>query len=101
MSVALLVFNEEGRLTLWNKRYIDLFKASLDFLKTEPLLMDVLDSQKNSLVLSDDIWDLMKPKILMFLEDENYKMSLNLVSDIQVELIATHLPDGGLLLRYE
>ena len=37
----------------------------------------------------------------MFLEDENYKMSLNLVSDIQVELIATHLPDGGLLLRYE
>ena len=76
-------------------------KSSSEFLKTEPLLIDVLDSQKQMLVSSDDIWDLMRPKILLSLEDENNRMPLTLTSGKRLQLCSSHLPDGGLLLKYE
>ena len=101
MPSALLVFNEEGHLKLWNRRYETLFQSDPNFLKTEPLLMDVLDSQKNSLVTTDDVWDLLKPQILTSLEDESNRMNITLVNDISVQLSVNYLPDGGLLLRYE
>ena len=73
---ALLVFDEEGRLKLGNSAYENLFQTTVDFLKSEPLLIDVLDNQKSALVFSDDVWDLMRPKILASLEDENNKIAL-------------------------
>ena len=100
MPIGILIFSEEGRLKTWNAYYEKLFNASKDFLQTEPLLMDVLDSQKSLLVSSDDIWDLMRPKILMSLEDENNRLSLTLTSGKIVELCANRLPDGGLLIKY-
>ena len=100
-SDALLIFNEEGRLQLWNTPYENLFKADIEFLKTEPLLIDVLDTQKTSLVLSDDIWDLLRQKILLSLDDENEKLDLVLLNETKIILKSNRLPDGGLMLRYE
>ena len=99
-SQALLVFNEEGRLKLWNSAYEHLFNTSSDFLKSEPLLIDVLNSQKNVLCSSDDIWDLLSQKILNALEEDSL-LELNLTSGTGVLLKTSRLPDGGLLLRYE
>jgi len=100
MPVGILIFNEEGRLKLWNTHYETLFNASKDFLKTEPLLIDVLDSQKTLLVSSDDIWDLMRPKILMSLDDEQNTLPLTLTNGQSIKLCANRLPDGGLLIKY-
>ena len=99
-SQALLVFNEEGRLKLWNSAYEHLFNTTSDFLKSEPLLIDVLNSQKNTLCSSDDIWDLLSQKILNALEEDSL-LELNLTSGKGVLLKTSRLPDGGLLLRYE
>ena len=97
---ALLVFNEEGRLKLWNSAYENLFQTTVDFLKSEPLLIDVLENQKSILCSSDDIWDLLSQKILNALEEDSL-LDLDLSSGKKITLKTSRLPDGGLLLRYE
>ncbi len=100
MPEALLIFNEEGRLKLWNSRYETLFKADAAFLKTEPLLMDVLDAQKPILVASDDIWELLRQKILLALESEDGAIELTLPDGVIVSLKMSRLPDGGMMCVY-
>ena len=98
---ALLIFNEEGRLRLWNTPYEKLFEADKSFLQTEPLLMDVLESQKSFWVASDDLWDLVRQKILTALENEKEQAELTTSSDMVLLLKMTRLPDGGIMCIYD
>ena len=97
---ALLIFNEEGRLKLWNAPYEKLFDADKNFLQTEPLLMDVLESQKSFWVASDDLWDLVRQKILTVLENEKEQAELTTSDDTVLLLKMTRLPDGGIMCIY-
>ena len=97
---ALLIFNEEGRLKLWNAPYEKLFEADTGFLQSEPLLMDVLESQKAHLVASDDLWDLVRQKILTALENEQETIELPAADDTFINLKMSRLPDGGIMCIY-
>lgn len=100
MIQGLLIFNQEGRLKGYNTPYVKMFEADDDFLKSEPLLQDVLNSQKNILCSSDDVWDLLKQKILLQMEtEEQLTVQLNKTQNCIIK--STHLPDGGLLITYE
>lgn len=100
MIQGLLIFNQEGRLKGYNLPYVKMFKADEDFLKSEPLLQDTLDSQKNILSNSDDVWELLKQKILLQLEtEEQITVQINRRKECAIK--STHLPDGGLLVTYE
>ncbi len=101
MLQGLLIFNQEGRLKGYNIPYVKLFGGAETFLKSEPSLMDTLDSQKNVLSASDDIWEILKQKILLELESTDGKIELLLNGNTPCVLKSTHLPDGGLLLSYE
>ncbi|MBO5997612.1 MAG: PAS-domain containing protein [Alphaproteobacteria bacterium] len=100
MPEALLIFGEEGRLKLWNAPYEKLFEADKAFLQTEPLLMDVLESQKSFWVASDDLWDLVRQKILTALENEEKSIELTGANDTVLTLKMSRLPDGGMMCVY-
>ena len=95
-----MIFNQEGRLKGYNTPYIKMFDADEDFLKSEPLLQDTLNSQKNILCSSDDVWDLLKQKILLQIETEE-QLTIELNNKQKCFIKSTHLPDGGLLITYE
>lgn len=100
LTEGLLIFNEEGRLKGYNTRYVELFEADENFLQSEPVLMDVLDSQKLCLAASDDIWELLKQKILLIFDDATEKVDLSL-HEKSYCVKCSRLPDGGFLLFYE
>ena len=97
---ALLIFNEEGRLKLWNARYEEWFDADVKFLQTEPLFIDVLEAQKTRLAISDDIWELLKQKILIAPENTDERIELTLSNSSVLNLKMTHLPEGGMMCLY-
>ena len=98
---ALLIFNEEGRLKLWNTSYEKLFEADKNFLQTEPLLMDILESQKLFWVASDDLWALVRQKILTALENEKESVELNAANNQIITLKMARMPDGGIMCSYD
>ena len=100
MIQGLLIFNQEGRLKGYNTTYAKMFNVDESFLKSEPLLQDVLDSQKNFLCTSDDVWDMLKQKILLQIETEE-QLTIALENKQNCIIKSTHLPDGGLLITYE
>lgn len=100
MPEGLLIFNDEGRLKLWNTRYEELFKSDKAFLSSEPLLIDVLDISRSALQVSDDIWDLLRQKILMALETADGTIDLTLSDGRLICLRMSRLPDGGMMCVY-
>lgn len=101
LTEGMIVFNAAGILKLFNEAYLKLFKADAAFLKGEPTLMDVLESQKNILAQSEDIWLLLKEKILLSIENEKSAMPIQTSDNLLMVFKTARLPDGGLLLSYE
>lgn len=98
---AMIVFNAAGRLRLYNTAYAVLFEPNSDFMASEPLILDVLESQRNLLAQSDDVWMLLKQKILAVMESREGELTIQLPDKSLLTLQAAGLPDGGMLLRYE
>ena len=101
MPEGIIVFNGMGRLKLYNEAYVKMFLADENFLKGEPLLMDVLESQRDILSKSEDVWHLLKQKILLAFEQENEQVKITFTDKRRGVLSVGHLPDGGLLLTYK
>ncbi len=102
MKEGIIVFDKDGRLKLFNPSYVDLFASPKESLLHEPLLLDVIETQKNTLSASDDVWYLIKEKILTALEESKEQpLKLLTINDKTIEMKCVHLPDGGLLLSYE
>ena len=101
MPQGTLFFDNVGRLKAYNPAYVSLFKPDEDFLRSEPLLMEFIDSQKPVLCASDDVWPLLKDKILIAIEDSHIVARLKIDDKITVVFKSVHLPNGGLLLSYE
>ncbi len=102
MKEGIIVFDRDGRLKVFNPSYADLFSSPKESLLHEPLLLDVIEAQKSTLCTSDDVWYLLKEKILTEIEEEKdtpLKLSTNDGQTIDMKCV--HLPDGGLLLSYE
>ena len=101
MPEGIIVFNGLGRLKLYNSAYVKMFLADENFLAGEPLLMDVLESQRDALAQSEDVWHLLKQKILLAFEQETDQVKLTFTDKRRGMLTVGHLPDGGLLLTYK
>lgn len=98
---AMIVFNADGRLRLYNTAYALLFAPQTDLAASEPLMADVLESQRAVLAQSDDVWRLLKQKILAVVETRDGVLTMQLADKSLLTLRAAGLPDGGMLLRYE
>lgn len=99
---GLIVFDKDGRLKLCNPSYAQIFSLPKESLLHEPLLLDVIEEQKNTLCESDDVWQLLKEKILTTIEEENNEpLQISSVRNGILLFKCIHLPDGGLLLSYE
>lgn len=102
MKEGIIVFDGDGRLKLFNPSYADLFSSPKESLLHEPLLLDVIEAQKATLSASDDVWFLLKEKILAAIEEEKETPLTLPTTDRQtIFMKCVHLPDGGLLLSYE
>ena len=63
--------------------------------------MDVLESQKLFWVASDDLWDLVRQKILTALENDKGQIELNTPDNKVLQLKMARMPDGGIMCSYE
>lgn len=99
---GIIVFDGDGRLKLYNAAYVRLFPNPKESLLHEPLLLDVLEMQKQMLCESDDVWSLLKNKILSTIEEApDEPLTLSTQTGTTLSFKCVHLPDGGLLLSYE
>ena len=102
MKEGIIVFDKDGRLKLFNPSYVHLFSLPKESLLHEPLLLEVLETQKAILCSSDDVWTLLKEKILTTIEEgKDTPFKLTILDGSNIYMKCVHLPDGGLLLSYE
>jgi len=97
---AVLIFASNGRLKLYNKAYLNLWNVKEDFLKQEPSLLDVIESQKIFFEKVKD-WNALKKDILGHIIDGTTKSFVLQRSETEsVEVLSAALPDDSIMVTY-
>jgi len=97
---AVLIFASNGRLKLYNKAYLKLWKAKEEFLREEPSLLDIIESQKSFFDKIDD-WNTLKKDILGHIIDGTTKsFVLQCSNNDCIEVLSAALPDDSIMVTY-
>ncbi len=97
---AVLIFASNGRLKLYNKAYLNLWKIKEDFLNQEPSLIDVIESQKIFFEKVKD-WKTLKKDILGHIIDGTTKSFVLQRNEAEsVEVLSAALPDDSIMVTY-
>jgi methyl-accepting chemotaxis protein len=101
MSQGLSVFDAQGRITLLNRRYIDMYKLSPDVVKPGCSLRKLIQARKDSGLLSGDVDEYIK-KIRHDATNHN-KMGFYVQAADGRTVLAKNepLPDGGWVSTHE
>lgn len=97
---AVLIFASNGRLKLYNKAYLKLWKAKEEFLNGEPSLLEVIESQKSFFNEIED-WNALKKDILGHIIDGTTKsFVLQCGNKESIEVLSAALPDDSIMVTY-
>ncbi len=97
---GILVFGENGRITLCNPTFRSLWKLDSDFTSSEPHLRDVL-ARCQALFATDDWPALLNRLLTRFQSRQLFTMRLDRVDGSVVDCSGVPLPDGATLLSFE
>ena len=100
ISDALLIFDEAGCLSFYNKAYITLWKARESVLKKGPTISEIIDSQKKLIAEVED-FDRLKAEILKYIASittRTFRLERN--DGTSIEVRSQKLPDGTMMISY-
>lgn len=98
---AIALFDDEGRLNLYNSYYMQLWHFSEDFLKTKPTLAELIEMHKVFFTEDEAEWDKFKQEILGVLEDgKQAGLKLERRDNIILDVSRVALADGGVLVAF-
>ena len=98
---AVLVFDENGNLVFYNKAYVELWNANESFLQKNPLLTEVIDSQKQFFENVSN-WNELKDYIINQLLDITVKSyCLSRGDNKKIDIKSNKLSDGSLMVVYK
>ncbi len=98
---AVLIFADSGRLKFYNQAYVELWQSDETFLRSEPNISEVIDSQKRFFSLVDD-WESLKKYILNHIVNFTTKIFELKRDDIEkLEVLSGKLSDGSIMITYK
>jgi PAS domain S-box-containing protein len=98
---AVIIFGSEGRCIFYNKAYMKLWKTRESFLKKEPSLEDVIESQKDFFDIGKK-WDLLKKGIKDYITaEEKGSFILNRKDNVKIEVSSSLLSDESVMITYK
>lgn len=98
---AVLIFGTNGRLNFYNSAYIKLWNASESFLRQEPGLDELLDSQ-HKFFDDQENWSELKKEITGHILSMTTKsFILNRNDQINLDVATKNLSDGSLMISYQ
>lgn len=98
---GVLIVGANSRLKFFNQAYVTLWEASKSFLRSEPNLNEIIESQKK-FFSRDENWDMLKKDImshLLSMTTKSFILNRDEVDD--VEVAAVNLSDGSLMITYK
>lgn len=98
---AVLIFADSGRLKFYNQAYVELWQSDETFLRSEPNISEVIDSQKRFFSQVDD-WESLKKYILNHIVNFTTKIFELKRDDIEkLEVLSGKLSDGSIMITYK
>ena len=98
---AVLIFADSGRLKFYNQAYVELWQSDETFLRSEPNISEVIDSQKRFFSQVDDLESL-KKYILNHIVNFTTKIFELKRDDIEkLEVLSGKLSDGSIMITYK
>lgn len=101
VSDAVLIFSFNGQLTFFNDAYVKLWKANREFLLSEPMFDEVIESQKKFFDPDDNWEDLKKGIADNILNVATKTLSLQRKAGEKLQINIAHLSDGSLMVVYK
>lgn len=98
---GILIFGSEGRLKFNNKAYLREWNAQDSFLKKEPSLEEVMDSQQEFFDIGQD-WPALKKEMIKYISDiAAERFVIRRKDDTKMEVTSTLLSDGSIMIVYK
>lgn len=98
---AVLIFGANGRLKFYNEPYLKLWQVDETFLKNEPSINEVLDSQR-CYFNNVENWEELKGEIFGHITNITTKTFTLVRADLdKIDVSSTNLSDGSMMLIYK
>ena len=98
---AVLIFADSGKLKFYNQAYVELWNSDETFLKSEPNIAEVIESQRPYFEKVED-WNSLKKYILNHIVSFTTKIFELKRDDIdKVEVMSGKLSDGSIMITYK
>ena len=98
---AILIFGSEGRLSFHNKAYIMQWNTNDAFLKKEPTLEELIESQKEFFDIDKD-WAALKKEIIKYISDiAAERFVIRRKDNVKMEVTSTLLSDASIMIVYK
>ena len=99
---AVVLLDNSGRLKLYNAHYASLWDFDEAFLAGTPTLSDLVEKHKPFFTDNDEEWPGFKNEMVRFLsEDMDTQLTLNRLDGRILDVSATRVADGGILITFE
>ena len=98
LSEAVMIFTPNGRLSLYNKAYMELWGYKEIFLQNDPSLQELIEAAKDKFPLVDN-WENLRNDIVSHITNATTKtFRLNRVDGLRIEVTSVLLADGSFMI---
>lgn len=101
MRQGVSVFDRNGRLSLWNRQYIEIFGKPEDEIKRGARLMDLLEAEKARGEFEGDVMEHVRDLVLRLSTGEVVRNKFTHPNGKIISVIHAPLPDGGWIGTHE
>jgi signal transduction histidine kinase len=100
LNEAVAVFAPDGKLSLWNDAFVQIWDLNASLLKTKPHITKINDLCAKSLKQHDALIKVQNMIVSLGESRAPFDLKVELTTEITLEVLAVPLPDGGTLITY-